>query len=265
MSPAYRNDHQKPGLRPKRVAELIADHLRARILDGELRDGDLIPKENELLLEFPVGRSSVKEAMRILETEGLVSVRRGNVGGAVVHAPKASNAAYSLGLIFGAEQVPIAELVTAIGEIEPMCVALCTARPDRGAAVVPQLRDLQDAARAVIESPVEFTDYTRQFHEVMVRACDNRPLTIVAGALEELWSCHTASVAERADRKGRFPSLEVRATVLDEHEGLLGLIERGDVDGARDAARRHHEWTRPAQPRTRVIRYEDFNTLQPHH
>jgi DNA-binding FadR family transcriptional regulator len=79
-----------------RIAEMIADSLRRRILAGELNDGDVLPKVDDLLLEFPVSKPSIREAMRILETEGLLSVRRGNVGGAVIHRPNAKVAAYML-------------------------------------------------------------------------------------------------------------------------------------------------------------------------
>src|SRR5918996_2342005 len=93
-----------------RVAEMVADILRARIVDGALGDGDLLPKQDDLLEEFRVSRPSIREAMRILETEGLVSVRRGNIGGAEVHAPKPSNAAYMLGLVMQSKHVRLGDL-----------------------------------------------------------------------------------------------------------------------------------------------------------
>src|ERR687892_2606249 len=81
-----------------RVAEMVADILRARIVDGEMADGDLLPKQDDLLDEFRVSRPSIREAMRILETEGLISVRRGNIGGAEGHPPKAGKAPYLFGV-----------------------------------------------------------------------------------------------------------------------------------------------------------------------
>ena len=70
-----------------RIAEIVADELRRQIIDGELADGDLLPRQEVLVEQFNVSLVSLREALRILETEGLVSVRRGNRGGAVVHAP----------------------------------------------------------------------------------------------------------------------------------------------------------------------------------
>src|SRR5258707_5212277 len=74
-------------LRQPRLAELVADELRGQITSGALRDEDMLPKFDELLQEFQVSKPSLREALRILETEGLITVRRGNVGGAIVHAP----------------------------------------------------------------------------------------------------------------------------------------------------------------------------------
>src|SRR5258707_617511 len=82
-----------------RLDELVADALRDRITGGDLRDGDLLPKQEELLAEFRVSKPSLREALRILETEGLITVRRGNVGGAVVHLPDSDDAGYMIGLI----------------------------------------------------------------------------------------------------------------------------------------------------------------------
>ena len=88
-----------------RIAETVADELRRQIVDGELADGDLLPPQAVLVERFNVSLVSLREALRILETEGLVSVRRGNQGGAVVHAPTKSSAAYMLGLVLQSEHV----------------------------------------------------------------------------------------------------------------------------------------------------------------
>jgi DNA-binding FadR family transcriptional regulator len=86
-------------LHQPRVAELVADALRQRILGGDLTDGQLLPNQENLLTEFSVSKPSLREALRILEAEGLITVRRGNVGGAVIHQPQARHAAYTLALV----------------------------------------------------------------------------------------------------------------------------------------------------------------------
>jgi DNA-binding transcriptional regulator YhcF (GntR family) len=64
-------------LSSRRTAEIVADELRQQIIDGRLADGDLLPGQKQLVEHFNVSLVSVREALRILETEGLVSV---NVG-----------------------------------------------------------------------------------------------------------------------------------------------------------------------------------------
>ena len=71
----------KKPVRLPRLAEMVAAGLRDKILSGELDDGDLLPRQEDLLAEFGVSPPSIREALRILETEGLITVKRGNVGG----------------------------------------------------------------------------------------------------------------------------------------------------------------------------------------
>jgi DNA-binding transcriptional MocR family regulator len=99
-----------------RVAEMVADVLRVRIVDGELADGDLLPRQEDLVEEFGVSLPSLREAMRILETEGLISVRRGNIGGAVVHRPTPQAAAYMLGLVLQSHRVVLGDGIAAAGD-----------------------------------------------------------------------------------------------------------------------------------------------------
>jgi GntR family transcriptional repressor for pyruvate dehydrogenase complex len=158
-------------VRPQRVAELVAGRLRDRILRGEMHDGDLLPKEDELREEFPVSKPSMREALRILETEGLVTVRRGNQGGAVVHRPTASDAAYTLAIVLSGQRVSIDDVAASLREVEPACAALCAGRPDRDEAVVPPLRRLYDESLAAVEDLVAVTVLSRRFHETLVELC----------------------------------------------------------------------------------------------
>ncbi len=128
-----------------RIAEIVADELRRQIIDGELADGDLLPRQEVLVEQFNVSLISLREALRILETEGLVSVRRGNRGGAIVHAPAKTSAAYMLGLLLQSESVEVADLGMALQELEPACAALAAQRRDRADTLVPQLKQINDS------------------------------------------------------------------------------------------------------------------------
>lgn len=229
-------------LRPPHVAEWVASALRQRILDGELADGDLLPKQEELLAEFGVSRPSIREALRILEAEGMVSVRRGKLGGSVVHRPQIANAAYTLGLVLRAESVSVDDVSQALHLIEPVCASLCASRPDRETAVLPRLRAVHEQAGGCIEDARRFTIESRRFHEELVACCGNQTLILVIGSLESVWSAHATAWAERHLVHDEFPDRDYRQHGFDDHELMLRLIERGEADAVAREARRHLEW-----------------------
>ncbi|HVX21137.1 MAG TPA: FCD domain-containing protein [Acidimicrobiales bacterium] len=226
-------------LRQPRLAELVAGALRNEILSGNLTDGDSLPRQEDLLDDFGVSPPAVREALRILETEGLIRVRRGNVGGAVVKAPSAGGVAYMVGLVLQSWQTPLADVGRALGEVEPVCAALCARSRDRYQTVVPVLRDLVEEQGRVIEDTVAFNQASRRFHEALVANCGSDTLKVVVGALEAVWSSHEHRVYEL----GPEPDMEVRRAALRAHEKLVDAIEAGDEAAAAARARSHLEAT----------------------
>src|ERR1700748_3750211 len=85
--------------RPPPIADLVASQLRDDILSGRLKEGDVLPSQESLMAEFGVSPPALREAIHILETDGLISVRRGNVGGAVVHPPSAARTAHMISMV----------------------------------------------------------------------------------------------------------------------------------------------------------------------
>ena len=64
-------------VRSPKTAELVAGTLRRMVVDGQLKEGDFLPNEAELMTHFGVSRPTLREAVRVLESERLVEVRRG--------------------------------------------------------------------------------------------------------------------------------------------------------------------------------------------
>jgi GntR family transcriptional regulator, transcriptional repressor for pyruvate dehydrogenase complex len=220
-----------------RIAETVANELRQQIIDGQLADGDLLPPQAVLVEKFNVSLVSLREALRILETEGLVSVRRGNRGGAVVHAPAKASTAYMLGLLLQSEDVVLGDLATALQELEPMCAALAAKRPDRAIELVPALHQLNSRMAELITEGRAFTKLGRQFHDTVVRGCGNHTVIAVFGSLEALWDSHRP--ATERSTEDAYPSAGERQAVLKSHTALTDAIELGDSDGARSITTRH--------------------------
>lgn len=221
------------------IAEMVAEELRERIISGVLREGDLLPPQEELVREFQVSRPPLREALRILEAEGLIVVRRGNVGGSVVHAPSKAGTAYSLGLLLQFERVPLADLAGAIAEIEPVCARYAAEREDRAVTLVPRLRELVDAQAALVENETEFTRVGREFHDAVIDGCGNETLRLVAGSLAGLWSSQEEDWADFVAASEQYPALKLRKDVVKAHRRIVDAIEAGNAAVAADLTRAH--------------------------
>ena len=227
---------RKP-LRQPRVGELVAAEMRDRILAGELDAG--LPPQDTLLEEFGISVASLREGLRILETEGLISVQRGNVGGAVVHRPGPDQVAYTLGLVLQAMGVTVEDVCAGLERLEPACAAACAERPDRATAVIPLLRANLDAASAAIEDAATYMRLAREFHSELVQRCGNPTMIVIVGALEALWTAQVEELAFSGPDLGSFGDVGVRRASLREHRLLLRHIDHGHARRAEELARAH--------------------------
>ncbi|WP_026402028.1 FadR/GntR family transcriptional regulator [Actinomadura rifamycini] len=221
----------------RRIAETVADELRGRILAGD--DSYRLPTQDHLVQEFGVSYPSVREALRILETEGLVTVRRGNVGGAEVHRPDGASAAYHLGLVLQGGRVTLRDLAEGLQTLEPMCAAECARRPDRGEAVVPALTANIDASRALVGDGLAFTRTAREFHDLLVSFTPNATVRYIVSSLVALWSAQEVTWAEALTRRGEYPSREEAESVVGVHGRIRDEIAAGRHREAGRLARAH--------------------------
>ncbi|GAA3204764.1 FadR/GntR family transcriptional regulator [Actinocorallia longicatena] len=221
----------------RRIAETVAAELRARILAGD--DGFRLPAQEQLVQEFGVSHPSVREALRILETEGLVTVRRGSVGGAEVHRPDGASAAYHLGLALQGGRVTLRDLAEGLQLLEPLCAAECARRPDRAEAVVPALEASVEASAGLLDDGVAFTRAAREFHDLLVALTPNATVRYVVSGLVALWSAQEEAWAEVRTGLGEYPSRAQAEDALRAHRRLAGLVAAGRADDAERTARAH--------------------------
>jgi DNA-binding FadR family transcriptional regulator len=224
--------------RPPRLAEEVANDLRRRILGGEFSDGDLLPIQDELVTQYGVSLPSVREGLRVLETEGLITVRRGKMGGSIVQLPRAETVAYTVGLVLESRQVEVDELVAAMAKLGPLCARACAERADRAIEVIPTLEAIHGESVEAVDDPPRFAMLARRFHEELVARCGSQPLVVLVGALESLWSGQVAAAGEEIDF-GALPQADMRNDSLDEHRRILDAIVAGDGEEAERAAHHH--------------------------
>jgi len=225
-----------PRIRQPRVAEIVASRLRDDILSGRLKEGDILPSQESLFTEFGVGPPALREAIHILEVDGLVSVRRGNMGGAVVHLPSAERTAHMISMVLQSRSSTPADVSGALMHLEPICAGMCAARKDRMTEVVPYLQAEIDRQERQFEDTAQYVGNARRFHEALVSRCGNEPMILLIGSLELIWSAHESSVW--GDDGGPMQHKTMRAALRD-HQRLLDAIRDGNADRAVRLAQDH--------------------------
>jgi DNA-binding FadR family transcriptional regulator len=213
----------------------IADELRLLIASGKLSEGDSLGREPELVERFGVSRPSLREALRILEAEGLITVVRGVYGGVIVHEPNQRMTARTASLVLRARNVSLADVFEARALIEPLAARAIASKRGRRAAVA-ELSDLIDKEEESIEDPETFGVANAVFHERLVSLGGNQTLAIVTEMLDEIVARAVTAVTRTDDAMG---SLSTRRRGLRSQRRLLELITEGDVAGAEEHWQAH--------------------------
>ena len=225
------------------AADVVATQLRQRIISGQIPDGGMLPKQQDLAQEYGVTKAAAREACRILEAEGLLRVVRGNVGGSVVHLPTPHTAAYTVALVLQARETEIADVALAVQRLEPLVAQLCAERPDRTDTVLPQLELAQSRLAMAIDADDAHaaSAAARQWHEALVESCGSTTIGTLIGTLTAIWSSHVRDVAIAAHAEGLGLDFDRTTRAYREHEQLQALIRAGDGVAAAALARSHLE------------------------
>ena len=222
-----------PRIRQPRVAEIVASKLRDDILSGRLREGDILPTQEGLLQEFGVSPPALREAIHLLESDGLISVRRGNVGGAVVRIPSPDRTAHTISMVLQTRAATPSDVSEALLHLEPICAGMCAAREDRATEVVPYLQAEIDNQTQQFGDTTQYVPNARRFHEALVSRCGNEPMILLIGSLELIWSAHESSVW------GDDVNEKTMRAALRDHQRLLDAISEGDSARAAKLAADH--------------------------
>ncbi|CAI7975303.1 GntR family transcriptional regulator, transcriptional repressor for pyruvate dehydrogenase complex [Frankia sp. Hr75.2] len=213
----------------------IADELRQLIVQGDLSEGESLGHEPDLVERFGVSRPSLREALRILETEGLISVKRGVLGGIVAHRPDQRMTARTAALVLQARNVPLADVHAARSLLEPVAARLVATSRGRLAAAN-ELRRLTAEQLEVIDDPEAFGNANSRFHARLVELAGNQTLGIVAEMLNEIVGRAVAAVSQPEDGKD---TTDTRLRGLRSQARLAALIEAGDAAGAEEHWKEH--------------------------
>jgi GntR family transcriptional regulator, transcriptional repressor for pyruvate dehydrogenase complex len=213
----------------------IADELRRLIVTGKLSEGDSLGREPELVERFGVSRPSLREALRILEAEGLISVMRGVLGGVVIHEPDESTTARSAALLLQARNVSLADVHEARTLLEPSAVRVIASRRARRAATA-ELQEVVDEQEQALADPESFGPANTRFHERLVALAGNQTLGIVAKMLNEIVESAVTAVSKTGSPE---TSVATRRRGIRSQKKLIELIQAGKASEAEAHWRGH--------------------------
>ena len=215
-------------IKSTRIYEEIVRQVKAMIAEGRLKAGDRLPPERDLAEKFVVSRTSVREALRALESLGLVEIRPGE--GTFVRQVSIDALVEPLALLMVSQREGIGELFEARRLLEPSLAALAATR------ATPE--EIQEMERILEEQAKEIgagrtgLAQDAQFHSAIGAAAHNRAITRIAHAIMDLL---TQSREESLNTPGRPTRSH------EDHRRVLAAISRRDADGARKAMQDHIE------------------------
>ncbi|CAN5260914.1 MAG: GntR domain protein [Nocardioidaceae bacterium] len=222
-------------LRIPKASELIAAHLRRQIVQDELVEDQSLAPEATLMAEFNVSRPTLREAYRILESEGLLTVRRGAHGGARVHKPKPDGAARYAALVLQSQGALLSDVYDARLLLEgPVAeIVARTATPED----IALLTSINEEAALNSVDLVKTLAIHHKFHNTLMEMSNNMTLGLLSKMidiiLEQANFTHVRGRASEEDEA--LASKRAQRT----HVKLVEHFEAGDVEAADELWRSH--------------------------
>jgi DNA-binding FadR family transcriptional regulator len=214
---------------PVLLAEAIADGIVSR----GLRPGDRLATEAEMITDYEVGRATLREALRVLEAQGVIEIRVGAGGGPFVARPGTHRLARMLSLLLRMSDVTLREVLDARLIIEPALAGQAAGHRQED-----HVRALEANQRVIESAPrgsASFLRVNEEFHTLIAAASGNRPLAALWSALAAVADGHEAGVRYTATALGGMVAA---------HRKISDAIIAQDADEAIRAMTVHLEATR---------------------
>lgn len=217
---------------PERAHEIVARRLREAILSGQYRPGERLPIEREMAERFAVTRSVVRQALLILDQQGLVRVRSGVGGGPFVADETLPAAIAAFENVLAVDQTAVAEFLRAKLALEPAVNAM--AAESISEEQIAALEANIAATRLELERGRRADATMIDFHLILVNSTGNRFVTLIGEMMERA----LARLPDMPDWERVDPW-----QVLAEHEHMVDLLRRHDAEEIRKLTIAHIDGT----------------------
>ncbi len=212
---------------PKSKAEHVAQQLLDRIITAGLAPGSSFGTEADLLKLFEVSRPTLRESLRILESQGVLELRPGPRGGIMVKKPSIDILAHGLSVFLRLNDVPFIAVLKAREVIEP---ALTGEAAEHGSEEDFDALEASIARMKTIKDQQAFIEENRVFHSIIARASGNK-------VLEAFWS--TISVLATGEHHGVRYSVGNQEHIIAAHARIVKACRKRDAKAAAAAMEAH--------------------------
>lgn len=201
---------------PRSKAEYVAQRLLDRIVTANHTTGTSIGTEADLLSQYDVSRPTLRESLRILESQGVLELRPGPKGGIIVTKPGTDILAHGLSVYLRMHDVPFLSVLRAREVIEPGLAAEAAENGtdedfDKLQASIERMKTIEDQDGFIAEN--------RMFHSLVARASKNR-------VMEVFWS--TISIVAAGEEHGIQYTTGNQSRVIDAHQKILDALRARD-------------------------------------
>jgi len=212
-----------------KASDVLANHLREQILTGKLAEGTALPVERVLASSVGLSRGTVRDALRVLEIEGLVTTRPGRAGGSFVRRPDATTLQRSLNVLVSGGGVRFTSLLETREALEPAAAGLAALhRTDEDLS---RLDAASQAMRDAIGDIPRFLELNVEWHLAVFAASHNEIMQVILDSLSR--------AIRNATDQSDFNTPSTMADTLVAHDRIADAIRRADPKKAALAMEKH--------------------------
>ncbi len=222
--------------KPPKAAERVAAELRHQIVTGRLKPGDKLHPESVLQTEFAISRPTMREALRLLESESLIVISRGKHGGARVSTIDLGAVSRQVGVFLQVEGTTLQDVWQARTIIEPPAAGLLAAQ--RNPAVLAELEaNIAQAKEAASSDLIRYADLSAEFSLLITRHCGNKTIHLLASLIYDIIRRQHEHVTERTRAKASVDQLRQKS--IRSREQAVALMRSGSTLAAETFWREH--------------------------
>ena len=217
-------------IKPQKTALILAQRIVRDIHKGGIAPGDKLPPEKLMMEQYDAGRGTLRESLRFLELQGLLSFKPGPGGGPVVEKPGADALAATLALLLQFDGAPYRVIAEARAAFEPLMARLAAERitPERLKELERSVVDMEEN----IDDNAIYLESNERFHDVIAWASGNSLfgflIDVMVGSMDLSGAAHGIQYPPRR-----------RQAVLKAHRSIYEAIEAGDAGRAEKSMEIH--------------------------